>query len=108
MSPERIRDDNGPRKILPWSAPPGRGHDASPDQHGAVGTVDPSQAAEESACRSIPDRYRFATRLNSFRDRGVDRGATAPDLLRTVARVPGLTAVELNYPQHFRERPRQR
>jgi xylose isomerase len=45
-------------------------------------------------------RYRFATRLNSFRDRGVDRGATTLDLLRTVARVPGLTAVELNYPQH--------
>src|SRR4029453_13721109 len=50
---------------------------------------------------SGPDRYHFATRLNSFRDRGVDRGATVPDLLRTVARVPGLTAVELNYPQHF-------
>ena len=48
----------------------------------------------------VPDRYRFATRLNSFRDRGVDRDATAPDLLRTVARVPGMTAVELNYPQH--------
>src|SRR5829696_7192254 len=49
-----------------------------------------------------PDRYRFATRLNSFRDRGVDRGATALDLLRTVARVSGLTAVELNYPQHLK------
>jgi xylose isomerase len=48
----------------------------------------------------VPDRYRFATRLNSFRDRG-DRSATTPDLLRAVARVPGLTAVELNYPQHF-------
>jgi xylose isomerase len=48
----------------------------------------------------VSDRYRFATRLNSFRDRGGDREATAPDLLRTVARVPGLTAVELNYPQH--------
>src|SRR5215210_3211703 len=49
----------------------------------------------------VPDRYRFATRLNSFRDRGVDHVATVPDLLRTIARVPGLTAVELNYPQHF-------
>ena len=47
------------------------------------------------------DRYRFATRLNSFRDRGPDRGATTLDLLRTVRRVPGLTAVELNYPQHL-------
>ena len=47
-----------------------------------------------------PDRYRFATRLNSFRDRGVDHEAPLPDLLRTVARIPGLTAVELNYPQH--------
>jgi xylose isomerase len=44
-----------------------------------------------------PDRYRFATRLNSFRD----RGTSAVDLLRAVARVPGLTAVELNYPQHL-------
>jgi xylose isomerase len=49
----------------------------------------------------VPDRYRFATRLNSFRDRAGDRGAAAPDLLRAVGRVPGLTAVELNYPQHF-------
>ena len=49
----------------------------------------------------VPDRYRFATRLNSFRDKGGDRGATTLDLLRAVARVPGLTAVELNYPQHF-------
>src|SRR5215212_2851206 len=49
----------------------------------------------------VPDRYRFATRLNSFRDRGLDRDATAPDLLRAVASVSGLTAVELNYPQHF-------
>jgi xylose isomerase len=48
-----------------------------------------------------PDRYRFATRLNSFRDRGIDHGAAALHLLRSVARVPGLTAVELNYPQHF-------
>ncbi|MCA9879511.1 MAG: TIM barrel protein, partial [Thermomicrobiales bacterium] len=45
-----------------------------------------------------PDRYRFATRLNSFRDHGV---TGAPDLLRAVARVPGLTAMEMNYPQHW-------
>jgi xylose isomerase len=48
-----------------------------------------------------PDRYHLATRLNSFRGRGVDRAAAAPDLVRAVARVPGLTAVELNYPQHL-------
>ncbi|MBA3450543.1 MAG: sugar phosphate isomerase/epimerase [Chloroflexia bacterium] len=47
------------------------------------------------------DRYRFATRLNSFRDRGGERGAATVDVLRAVARVPGLTAVELNYPQHL-------
>ena len=50
---------------------------------------------------TVSDRYRFATRLNSFRDRSPDPGATTVDLLRTVARVPGLTAVELNYPQHL-------
>ena len=48
------------------------------------------------------DRYRFATRLNSFRDGGlVDRGATAVELIAAAARVPGLSAVELNYPQHL-------
>lgn len=47
-----------------------------------------------------PDRYRFATRLNSFRNRGGE-GATTIDLLRAVASVPGLFAVELNYPQHL-------
>src|SRR5215217_4926631 len=47
-----------------------------------------------------PDRYRFATRLNSFRDRDAVR-ASVPDLLRTIARVSGLSAIELNYPQHF-------
>ena len=49
------------------------------------------------------DRYRFATRLNSFRDRGLDRGATVPELLRSVARIAGLTAVELNFPQHLQD-----
>ncbi len=51
--------------------------------------------------RMDSDRYRFATRLNSFRDRGGERGAATVDVLRAVARVPGLTAVELNYPQHL-------
>jgi xylose isomerase len=49
----------------------------------------------------VSDRYRFATRLNSFRNRAGDGGATGPELLRAAARVPGLTAVELNYPQHI-------
>ena len=47
-----------------------------------------------------PDRYRFATRLNSFRAR-LPVGATGPDLIRAAAKVPGLTAVEMNYPQHL-------
>lgn len=47
-----------------------------------------------------PDRYRFATRLNSFRP-GLAGGASGVDLLRAAARVPGLAAVEMNYPQHF-------
>ncbi|MFT4040343.1 MAG: TIM barrel protein [Thermomicrobiales bacterium] len=46
------------------------------------------------------DRYRYATRLNSFRAVAGD-GATGVDLLRAAAQVPGLTAVEMNYPQHF-------
>ena len=46
------------------------------------------------------DRYRFATRLNAFRDRG-GYGGDLIGLLRTVARVPGLSAVEMNYPQHL-------
>jgi xylose isomerase len=47
-----------------------------------------------------PDRYRFATRLNSFRSQ-VAPPATGVDLLRAAGRVSGLTAVEMNYPQHF-------
>jgi sugar phosphate isomerase/epimerase len=44
-------------------------------------------------------RYRFATRLNSFR--------TSPDrsiveLITRVGSISGLSALELNYPQHFR------
>lgn len=46
------------------------------------------------------DRYRFATRLNSFRSQ-LAQGATGVELLRAAARAPGLTAVEMNYPQHF-------
>lgn len=43
---------------------------------------------------------RFATRLNSFRAKS---GGTqsAEQAVRAVAQVPGVSAVELNYPQHF-------
>jgi xylose isomerase len=44
-----------------------------------------------------PARYRFATRLNSFRRPGAQ---ALGDLVRAVAGIPGLTALELNYPQH--------
>ncbi len=43
-------------------------------------------------------RYRYATRLNSFRS--VTDGSL-PELLAAAAAVPGLTAVEINYPQHL-------
>lgn len=43
---------------------------------------------------------RFATRLNSFRSKN---GGTesAEQAVRAVAKVPGVSAVELNFPQHF-------
>ncbi len=45
---------------------------------------------------------KFATRLNSFRA----GGHTAREAVRAVAKVEGISAVELNYPQHFDgERP---
>lgn len=49
---------------------------------------------------TTPDRYRFAARLNSFKSH-LASGATGVDLLRAAARVPGLTAVEMNFPQHL-------
>lgn len=45
-------------------------------------------------------RRRYATRLNSFRAHAGTRLAVA-DAIRAVARVPGISAIELNYPQHF-------
>ena len=47
----------------------------------------------------MPD-YRFATRLNSFRAHGGVR-LSLDETLQAVARVPGISALELNYPQHF-------
>jgi xylose isomerase len=44
--------------------------------------------------------FRYATRLNSFRLKGGNKiGAAAA--LRDVAKVKGIEAVELNFPQHF-------
>ncbi len=43
--------------------------------------------------------YLFATRLNSFRS--IASGSDTSSLLQAASRVRGLTAVELNYPQHF-------
>ncbi|MCB1487551.1 MAG: TIM barrel protein [Bauldia sp.] len=48
--------------------------------------------------------YRFATRLNSFRVHGGVR-ISAVDAIRAVAAVPGISALELNYPQHFGDEP---
>lgn len=44
--------------------------------------------------------HRIATRLNSFRAHG-SHGLTAEEAVAAVARVAGITALELNYPQHF-------
>lgn len=43
---------------------------------------------------------RFATRLNSFRAKN-NGTQSAEQAVRAVAEVPGVSAVELNYPQHF-------
>jgi len=44
--------------------------------------------------------YQFATRLNSFRSHAGTRIKVA-DAIRAIAAVRGISAVELNYPQHF-------
>jgi xylose isomerase len=44
--------------------------------------------------------FRYATRLNSFRLKGGGKIGSAA-ALREVAKVKGIGAVELNYPQHF-------
>lgn len=48
-----------------------------------------------------PARHRYATRLNSFR-RG---GRSVEDAIRLAATTPGLSAFELNYPQHIDNLP---
>jgi sugar phosphate isomerase/epimerase len=45
----------------------------------------------------IPNRPRYAARLNAFRI----PGGTVADMIAGVGRVGGLTAADLNYPDHF-------
>jgi xylose isomerase len=48
----------------------------------------------------VHSRFQYATRLNSFRaERAGTLGVSAA--LDVIASVPGISAVELNYPQHF-------
>ena len=44
--------------------------------------------------------FRYATRLNSFRLRDGHKTGAA-EALRAIAKIKGIAAVELNYPQHF-------
>ena len=44
--------------------------------------------------------FRFATRLNSFKNHG-GKSISAEDAVLAVAKVSGVSALELNYPQHF-------
>lgn len=48
---------------------------------------------------TLPNKPRYAGRLNAFK-LGLTRPTTA-DLIARVARVPGLDAADLNYPDHF-------
>ena len=50
--------------------------------------------------RSIPHKRRYASRLNSFRIGPKGERRSVPDALSLMSTVPGLTATELNYPQH--------
>ena len=45
----------------------------------------------------IPNRPRYAARLNAFKTRGGD----AAQMIAAAAEVGGLSAVDLNYPDHF-------
>lgn len=44
--------------------------------------------------------YLFASRLNSFRSHGGTK-ISVPEAIRIMAKVPGMSALELNFPQHF-------
>ena len=45
----------------------------------------------------IPNRPRYAARLNAFKV----KGGTVADMIRAAGRVGGLSAADLNYPDHF-------
>lgn len=45
----------------------------------------------------IPNRPRYAARLNAFKT----RGGTVADMIRGAGQAGGLTAADLNYPDHF-------
>ena len=49
---------------------------------------------------SLPNRPRYAGRLNAFKA-GLPGKPTAADLIARVATVPGIDAADLNYPDHF-------
>jgi sugar phosphate isomerase/epimerase len=46
---------------------------------------------------TLPNRPRYAARLNAFKT----KGATVADMIRGAGKVGGLTAADLNYPDHF-------
>jgi sugar phosphate isomerase/epimerase len=46
---------------------------------------------------SLPNRPRYAARLNAFKA----KGGTVADMIRAAGRVGGLSAADLNYPDHF-------
>jgi sugar phosphate isomerase/epimerase len=46
---------------------------------------------------TLPNRPRYAARLNAFKV----RGGTVADMIRGAGQVGGLTAADLNYPDHF-------
>lgn len=48
----------------------------------------------------LPNRPRYAARLNAFR-LGLPGRPTPADLIRRAAHVPGIDAADLNYPDHF-------
>ena len=52
----------------------------------------------------MPKERQFATRLNSFRVHGGERISVAA-AIAAVAEVPGISALELNFPQHFGDDP---
>ncbi len=52
----------------------------------------------------VPKDHQFATRLNSFRVHGGKR-ITVDAAIAAVAGVPGISALELNFPQHFGDDP---